>query len=135
MRHSKRVNHAFVSLTNAEARQVLGEYDHRLEFPAGDDFVIIYGPNGVGKTKFLEIIHAMTRVDGRALSTMPFYDATLEFSAGTILSVGPTRGEVGGGADKRRLRRELRFTLSRAGGQLDSWVYSGNSFEDWLLEK
>ena len=30
------------------------EYDHQLLFPGDDEFAIIHGPNGVGKTRFLE---------------------------------------------------------------------------------
>lgn len=76
-----------VSLVGAEASGVLGEYDHRISFPVREEFAIVYGPNGVGKTKFLEIIHAMSRLDGRTLSRMPFKDAKLTFSDTTTLEV------------------------------------------------
>ncbi|MBP3978493.1 AAA family ATPase [Microbacterium sp. BLY] len=123
-----------VSLVDAQARRVLGEYDHHLTFPAADDFAIVYGPNGVGKTKFLEIIHAASRIDGRALSALPFQDATLTFSDGTTLHVGPTHEDVSPPSEKRRVSRELRFTLTQAGGQSADWVYSGTSAEEWLAE-
>jgi predicted ATP-binding protein involved in virulence len=73
-----------VRLERATAEGVLGEYTH--EVLIGDeDFVIIYGPNGVGKTRFLEIIHALSNLDGNSLMALPFDEAKLEYSDGASL--------------------------------------------------
>lgn len=122
------------SLIRAAAIGVLGEYDHRLEFPVSQDFAIIYGPNGVGKTKFLEIIHALIRLDGRVLSRMPFDRAKLEFADDTIVSVGPVEASPAPAGEKRRGRRNIQFDLRSRGRQSESWHYTGDNLEDWLLE-
>lgn len=134
MRHSGVVTTNNVNLVEAEANGVLGEYDHRLLLPSAEDFAIIYGPNGVGKTKFLEIIHAMIDLDGRALTALPFHDASLVFSDGTELHVEPTDKEPAASSDRRRGRRQLEFTIRRRGRQPATWNYTGETAADWLLE-
>nr|WP_181035611.1 AAA family ATPase [Clavibacter michiganensis] len=73
---------------SAEVIGMLGQYTHRLTF-SGDEspFKIIYGPNGVGKTKFLELISAMVGLDPYAVAGIPFTEATLSFEDGTIFRV------------------------------------------------
>lgn len=121
------------TLISAEATGVLAEYDHHIVIPRDDDFLIIYGPNGVGKTKFLEIIHALSRLDGATLARLPFDTATLQYSDGTLIRVAELAlpmVDIGG----RFLHRPLRFTLTKHGEELDSWDYTGNDFEEWLGE-
>ncbi|MFK4789256.1 AAA family ATPase [Microbacterium sp. ZW T5_56] len=123
------------ALVYAEATSVLGEYDHKLSFAASQDHAIIYGPNGVGKTKFLEIIHAMHRFDGRTLSSIPFNDATLRYEDGTKLHVGSSPDDVSRIGEKRRSRRILRFSLTLAGQTTETWDTSADTtFDHWLLE-
>lgn len=124
-------------LIDATATGVLGEYDHHLPFAAEDEFAIIYGPNGVGKTKFLEVIHAVSRVDGRALSVLPFESATLRFAGPrneTVIRVHPEPDGAPPGKNRRHLRRNVRFELDIDGKRPVLWSYRGDSFEDWLLE-
>lgn len=45
-------------LVEATVVNLFGQYTHSVRFSTDDDYVIIYGPNGVGKTKFLEVVHA-----------------------------------------------------------------------------
>ncbi|WP_336992425.1 AAA family ATPase [Leucobacter sp. VD1] len=123
-----------ISLVEAEARGVLGEYDHQLSFPAEEEFAIIYGPNGVGKTKFLEIIHAMSRLDGRTLSRLPFREAELRFSDATTLQVSSADELDTDSSEKRQRTRNLRFELRRGVEDSEVWFYRGDSFEDWLAE-
>ena len=134
MRHSGRMPANQTSLIRAEAIGVLGEYDHRLEFPVDQDFAIVYGPNGVGKTKFLEIIHALIRLDGRVLSRMPFERAKLEFADDTIVGVGPAEVSSAHVGEKRRDRRNIQFHLRTRGRDSEPWQYTGDNLEDWLLE-
>ncbi|MEV7619131.1 AAA family ATPase [Microbacterium sp. NPDC089321] len=121
-----------LNLIHAEATNVLGEYYHQVTFPAAQDFLIVYGPNGVGKTKFLEIIHYMSRLDATRLSRMPFESATLTYSDGTVLRVEGKDLPVL--SDKRSRRRRLRFQLSLNGKHAEKWDYNGDSFEEWFIE-
>ena len=45
-------------LVEATVVNLIGQYTHSVSFSSSDEYVIIYGPNGVGKTKFLEVVHA-----------------------------------------------------------------------------
>ncbi|MFD5202075.1 AAA family ATPase [Streptomyces sp. NPDC058375] len=74
-------------LISVEVNQLLGRFDHRVEFPADRDFVILHGPNGIGKTKLLELIEATFSIDIYTISETPFRSVSLTFSDGRILSV------------------------------------------------
>jgi ABC-type lipoprotein export system ATPase subunit len=69
------------------AMGVLGEHDHEVTFGDPDNFAIVYGPNGVGKTRFLEIIDALGNLRGDLLAALPFESAVIEFSDGSALAV------------------------------------------------
>lgn len=119
------------ALVRAEATAVLGEYDHAVDFPQDKDFVIVYGPNGVGKTKFLEILHAVSKVDGRSLSQLPFNSARLEYSNGSELAA--IRVWTKDDENQDLSQSTISFTLSRDGHELSTWDYTGESFEDWVV--
>lgn len=69
----------------AELRGLLGEFDHRVEFIGAQEMVILYGPNGVGKTHVLEFIHHALRGDWVLLQDMPFDSAEIGFGDGNVL--------------------------------------------------
>ncbi|MFJ8505877.1 AAA family ATPase [Streptomyces avermitilis] len=74
-------------LISVEVSQLLGRFDHKVDFPADRDFVILHGPNGVGKTKLLELIAATFSIDVYMISETPFRSVSFIFSDGCILSV------------------------------------------------
>lgn len=76
-----------LKLASAEVAGVLGEYTHRVEFSDSTSFVIIYGPNGVGKTKFLEIIDSLSQLQTGRLLELPFDRARLVYADGTTFAV------------------------------------------------
>jgi ABC-type lipoprotein export system ATPase subunit len=98
-----------MKLVSAEVFGMLGRYDHRVTF-AGDPsrFRIIYGPNGVGKTKFLELISAMLSLDPHTVSVIPYGEAELVFDDGTVYRSVRT-------ASDESERVGLIFTLMRPG--------------------
>lgn len=69
----------------AEIRGLLGEFHHRVELPEGQEMVIIYGPNGVGKTHTLEFIHHALRGEWVRVQEMPFESAEIGFADGSVL--------------------------------------------------
>jgi len=69
------------------------EYDHEIVFPADDEFAIIYGPNGIGKTRVFEIVHAIQRLDLAQLVSQPFRTAVVEYDTEHHLRVD--RRELG----------------------------------------
>ncbi len=69
---------------SAHVTQLLGEFTHDLYLLAESDFVIMYGPNGIGKTRFLELIAAIIRLRDKHLLAMPFERAQVRFDHGSI---------------------------------------------------
>ena len=67
-------------LVAASAYGVLGEFDHKFDFADPGHFAIVYGPNGVGKTRVLEIINALCDLNVMSLTALPFQSAELKFS-------------------------------------------------------
>jgi len=122
-------------LVRAEAFDVLGEYYHWFEIPRGEEFAIVYGPNGVGKTKFLEIIHAMIGLDSRKLTGLPFREAILRFADGTILQAQADAAEtVEAAHERRRSKKAFKFILGRPGRDPHEWSPGDDDAEGWLLE-
>lgn len=135
--HSGAVTANRLTMTSASIAGVLGEYNHRLHIADADGFAIIYGPNGVGKTKFLEVIHAMMQLDARTLLRIPFHSAAIDFSDGSSLK---TRRLVDPGLTMRKgvprtqMSPGLNFYLRSDPNTSIPWRFSGDSFEEWLLE-
>lgn len=122
-------------LVSASATGVLGEYDHSFSIGENEEYVIVYGPNGVGKTKFLEIIDALTQLQGFALSKLPFNSAKLKYSDGSTLSV-----------DRREVDQDLvdgsptqahsvRFTLCRPEQKPLTWDHQDDEFAEFLRKQ
>lgn len=121
-----------VVLVGATATGVLGEYSHSFTLGERDDFVIVYGPNGVGKTKFLEIIDALSRLQAITLSRLPFETATLEYSDGSQLSV--RRSEVDPELNEGQSfpGYSIRFALSRPNSKSIEWNHADDEFAAFL---
>lgn len=74
-------------LISVGVENLLGRFDHEVRIDEDWEFVILHGPNGVGKTRFLEVIANTFRLRTRALLDIPFSRAKFRFSDGTVLSV------------------------------------------------
>jgi ABC-type lipoprotein export system ATPase subunit len=59
-------------LTRLTVSGLLGRFDHVIEFPLGWNFIILHGPNGVGKTTILEMVHACFSRRFIRLTNAPF---------------------------------------------------------------
>src|SRR5690242_12267467 len=68
-----------------EVDGLLGMFNHRIKFDENWDFCILYGPNGVGKTRLLELIKAALSFDIVTLGQIPFRAATFAFNNGLEL--------------------------------------------------
>lgn len=131
-----------LSIVQAKATGVLGKYHHEITFEHDERFRIIYGPNGVGKTKFLEIIDATLRLDGPTLQSLPYDVATLAFSDGSALLSQPilTDEEDHESDQPTRVRRSepaesktTKFILLAADRtEFATWEYNIGKFERWI---
>ena len=106
---------------------VLDAYNHEITFHEDDEFKIVYGPNGVGKTKTLEVIHALCRVDGRTLSSLPFDRAEIVFTNGYAISAEfESDGDI--------VPPDLVFELHTDKGLEIRWSYEESDGVNWLIE-
>lgn len=119
-------------LVSASATGVLGEYDHAITIGENDEFVIVYGPNGVGKTKFLEIIDALTRLRGFTLSKLPFESASLKYSDGSELSVERRESGIDSSEASPAPTFNITFTLKRSRKNPLTWEHKDDDFSAYL---
>lgn len=77
-------------LKHVVVQNILGEYTHEIKFNDDKNYAIVYGPNGVGKTKLLEIIKAASELSYDSLTELPFNKATLTYDDTTELNITRT---------------------------------------------
>ncbi|MDR6174052.1 putative ATP-binding protein involved in virulence [Nocardioides zeae] len=73
-------------LTHVKVTDLLDSFTHEINFPAAWPFTIIHGPNGVGKTRFLELIEAAMNLRQTQIMATPFSRLDLKFDDGTTFS-------------------------------------------------
>lgn len=66
---------------------LLGEFNHEVEFPSAWPFVIVHGPNGVGKTHLLKLIQGLFTRDLEGLLSIPFAGARAHFDDGSEIEL------------------------------------------------
>lgn len=107
-------------LAEASIESLFGRYNHKVHFPNGERFAILYGINGIGKTKFLEAIHAASTYDCLKLVTLKFRRLELVFANGRRLVVerrsfcDPEKREECGNVD-------LTFSLYEGNDLVKKW--------------
>ncbi len=74
-------------LVGVEVTGLLGQFDHTIKIDPDDEFVIIHGPNGIGKTKLLELISNVFAVNLSGLLAIPFNWARFTFADSTLLTI------------------------------------------------
>lgn len=110
-------------LTNISVRGLLGQFDHRIEFSEEWDFLILYGPNGVGKTKLLELTSALFSLNARGLRSIPYEFARFDFSDGAVIEVRPVKAEdADPNLSAESGRGAIALTLTNSGGHSTVWV-------------
>ncbi len=74
-------------LTQISIDGLLGRFRHVVEIDPTWEFVVLHGPNGVGKTKLLEAIASSLGARPDRLFSLPFTHLRLHFSDGAVLEV------------------------------------------------
>lgn len=74
-------------LTKVGVVGLFSEFDHEIPIEPEWEFVIAYGLNGVGKTRFLELINASMNLDVDVLSSIEFSKITLTADSGDYMIV------------------------------------------------
>lgn len=66
---------------------LLGRFNHSLEFDPTWRLLILHGPNGVGKTRLLELIYAAFNRRYARLARIPFHTVEFQFSDNTKIEI------------------------------------------------
>lgn len=117
------------ALTQVNVTGLLGRFTHTVDFPAADEFVIVHGPNGVGKTMLLDLISAISwPVDFSKIARVPFRNLQMCFSDGSHLTVEKPslesmheRDQVAPGAENRTAPASLFFRIEGPGHTRITW--------------
>ena len=81
-------------LVRIEVEKLLGRFNHELAFDPSWEFLIVHGPNGVGKTKLLELVHCTFAGRFHALARIPFKTARFQFEDGSSVQVSRSNGSA-----------------------------------------
>ena len=84
------------TLVRIEVQQLLDRFDHCFKFDPEWEFLIIHGPNGVGKTKLLELLNYAFTGQFLKLARLPFQRARFTFDDNAWIEIerevtSPTR--------------------------------------------
>lgn len=71
---------------------LFGLFDHRVELDTRSGLTIICGPNGIGKTRILELLAALPRLRFDRFFSTPFRQFRLQYSDGHELIIQQTAG-------------------------------------------
>lgn len=108
-------------LVKATVSGLFGQYEHSIDFEKSNDFVIVYGPNGVGKTKFIQIVCATQSLDYGLLQSMPFSAAELKYSDNVRLLV--KRNELNLNLNEMgESVGVIEFELIGSKGKVEKWI-------------
>jgi ABC-type lipoprotein export system ATPase subunit len=107
-------------LIAVEVKNLLGQFNHAIKFSADDEFVIIHGPNGIGKTKLLELISNAFVPNVPALLAIPFDSAQFVFSDDSFLTI--ERQQQSAPSEDEDDGPTLNFTLRRPDQAIQVWT-------------
>ncbi|MFF1475642.1 AAA family ATPase [Streptomyces mirabilis] len=79
------------SISRVKISGLFGYVNHDVEFTKDSPITIISGPNGIGKTHFLRLLHALIRLEIDALASVEFDQIEVYFTDKFALKVVQTR--------------------------------------------
>ncbi|WP_412076734.1 AAA family ATPase [Streptomyces xanthophaeus] len=100
-------------LVSFRVANLLGQFSHEVEFKPDSEFIILHGPNGVGKTRMLELLESVFKFDLFAIADSYFETISLRFSGGENLVI--TNHASRDPSEKRRRGLDVSFSLSGRG--------------------
>ncbi|AZS47553.1 AAA family ATPase [Microbacterium oxydans] len=119
-------------IVRAAVEGLLGEFDHEISFREDWEFAIAFGLNGVGKTKFLELINAATVPDYAKLGFTRFSRLVLDSDSGSSLQIERTEAD-----EERGKVATLKFRITRSKTKFPAWTHQvvltpDDEFVRWL---
>lgn len=118
------------NLVRISVEHLLGRFDHEVSFPGDWKFVILHGPNGVGKTKLLQLVDSVFSLNLSAIHSTPFRLAQFIFDDNCVLTV-TRRSQDENGDYSGFAAGSVSLQLELADGQEYSW--DGEQMSDEVL--
>jgi ABC-type lipoprotein export system ATPase subunit/histone H3/H4 len=94
---------------------LLGEFDHQVELDPGG-ITIVFGPNGVGKTKLFQLVAAVGAADQITIESIEFSTLHLLFTDGSQLQLARSDETDKGAGETRTRDYSTRWTLLSPSG-------------------
>ena len=82
-----------VKIRQIEIKSLFGYFDHEIPLKENDRITIIHGPNGVGKTTVLRLVHDLFKRRFHSLFNTPFDRIVIHFKPKGTLTVSRIEGE------------------------------------------
>jgi len=76
-----------VRITKISVKGLFGMFDHEIPLNQESRITIIHGPNGVGKTVLLRMVHGLFHYEYAFIGSIPFEQIRVDFADGTVLTV------------------------------------------------
>ncbi len=81
-------------ITKISVKGLFGMFDHEIPLNQESRITIIHGPNGVGKTVLLRMVHGLFHYDYRYIRKIPFERFRVEFADGEFITAKKDDEEV-----------------------------------------
>ena len=81
-------------ITKVSVKKLFGIFDHEIPLNQDSRITIIHGPNGVGKTVLLNMLHGLFHYEYELLRRTPFEQFHIEFENGEFITVEKEKHEV-----------------------------------------
>ena len=121
-----------------QTRKLFGLYNHDVKLFLDDRVTILHGPNGVGKTILLKLIHAVFSQDIPFLLSVPCEQLTITIDDGTKIDIRQHKANEEAAQNKSSpLTGTLHFTITRHGDMIpDRFDVDASSlnFEEWAIQ-
>ncbi len=93
-------------ITKISVTGLFGLFNHEIPLNQESQITIIHGPNGVGKTVLMQLVHGLFHYEYEYIASIPFEQLQLEYDDGNILTV---EKEVTGDGEEQSLRLHINY--------------------------
>ncbi len=89
-----------VRITKISVKGLFGMFDHEIPLNQESRITIVHGPNGVGKTVLMRMVHGLFNFEYEYIGRIPFEQLSMDFEDGTGITV--EKGKISEGEDKAK---------------------------------